>query len=68
MEIYCGDAMKRYLGYLVDDAESRTINTNDNDESFPKTEEGNDGVKANSTKQATPNVISDMGKYFFCLH
>lgn len=61
VEIYCGDAMKRFLGYPVDESESRTIDVKADDKN-PTVVKTDEEPVSNSTKHATPNVVSDMGK------
>ena len=67
VEIYCGDARKRYLGYLIDESESRTIDVKAENNKPPIVDKVDEPV-ANSTKQATPRMVSDMGKCFIYIY
>lgn len=60
VDIYCGDEMKRHLGYPVDDAESRTIDKVSPNQGPTLDSEDMDG-RTNSSSAGTPNVVSDMG-------
>ncbi|XP_052812056.1 uncharacterized protein LOC128239458 [Mya arenaria] len=57
VEVFCGDARKRYLGYPVNDAASRTLNKND---PTPPLEPGDSGPQSNATKDGATSTISDM--------
>lgn len=60
IETYCGDEMKRYLGYPVDDAESRTINNPDAGSKDSTLDPIAAGDQTNSTRTGVPNVMSDL--------
>lgn len=59
VEIYCGDDLRRHLGYPVDDVESRTIDKVD-EEQGATIDSADPGPRTNSSSTGTPNVISDM--------
>ena len=71
IEIYCGEEMKRYLGFPVDDLESRTIDKQKTDTKKPKVDNGSPGGNKNMTREGTPNVVSDMSTsvvvHFLCV-
>lgn len=60
VEMYCGNEMLKRLGYdIPGDTESRTVDNVDNRPKEP-TLTPVDGVATNSSKEETPNVMSDL--------